>query len=211
MDIKKVITNLVNALGNQEYSFNEALHSDAFIERYNFETGAKKVMLDTLQAINKHIVSYDHIDKRAFDSDFHRFQLSVEESMLFAWGYKSGSLCIIGIMYADNLSDGEIKALFSRFDDGVTNIMRNHTGRVSGGNNAGTYGTMMLVFSNPDKAKRFNNSIRDYYNSYFFKATYISSMSIDCSSKTLTQGKAPLGGDWKYGLDIPLLRSQLFE
>lgn len=211
MDTRKVVTNLINALRDQDFSFSESLFKDAFVERYNFQTGTKKMMLDMLQSINKHIVSYDHIDKSVFDQDFRRFQQSVDEKMLFSWGYKSGALCIIGIMFADNMSDSEIKSLFSRLDDGVTNIMRNHTGRVSGGNAGGTYGTMMLVFSDSNKAKRFNNSIRDYYNSHFWKSTYISAMSIDCSSQTLTQGKAPLGGNWSCGVDVSLLRDYLFK
>ena len=211
MDTKKVVTNLINALGNQEYSFSETLYSEAFVESFNYQTGAKKVVSDALNSINKHIVSYDHIDKVAFNKDLKRFQQDVDERMLFAWGYKSGNLSIVGIMYADNLSDNEIKSLFKRLDNGVTDIMRHHTGHVAGGNNGGTWATMMLVFADANKARKFNANIRDYYNSYFFKSTYISAVSVDCASETLTQGKAAFGASWQGGMDVSILKSQLFR
>lgn len=211
MELKKAVSNLINALSSQEYSFGEALYSDAFVESFNYQTGAKKAMSDALNSINKHIVSYDHIDKDAFDRDLHRFQQKVDERMLFGWGYKSGNLSIVGIMFADNLSDSDIKSLFNRLDDGVTNIMRHHTGHVAGGNDGGTWGTMMLVFADSNKARKFNARIREYYNSYFFKSTYISAISIDCTSETLTQGKAAFGANWQGGMDVSVLRSQLFR
>lgn len=210
MDTKKVVMNLINALGNQEYSFSEALYSDAFVEKFNYQTGAKKVVSDVLNSINKHVVSYNHIDKAAFDNDLRRFQLAVDEKMLFAWGYKSGNLSIVGIMFADNLNERDIKSLFNRLDNGVTNIMRHHTGHVAGGNNGGTWGTMMLVFEDANKAQKFNANIREYYNSYFFKSTYVSAVSIDCTSETLTQGKAAFGASWQGGMDVSILKRQLF-
>ena len=211
MDTKTMVSMLIKALDNQEYSFNDALYSGAFIERFDYQTGAKKIISETLQSVNKHIVSYEHIDKSSFDRDIRRFQQNVDERMLIAWGYKSGSLSIVGIMYADNLSDSEISKLFSKLDDGVTNIMRNHTGHVAGGNDGGTYGTMFLVFSDSNKASHFNNSIRDFYSSHFFKSTYISAMCLDCSSETLTQGKAAFGASWQGGMDVASLRRQLFS
>lgn len=211
MDTKTIVSKLIKSLGDQEYSFDDALYSGAFVEKFDYQTGAKKIISETLQSVNKHIVSYDHIDKDAFDRDIRRFQQNVDERMLIAWGYKSGALSIVGIMYADNLSTGEINSLFSKLDDGVTNIMKNHTGYVAGGNDGGTYGTMFLVFSDSNKARLFNNSIRDYYSSHFFKATYISAMCLDCASETLTQGKAAFGASWQGGMDVASLRRQLFS
>lgn len=209
MEIENVVKNLINALNKQEYSFSEVLYSDAFVESFNYLSGTKKKISAALQSMVK--ISYDHIDQNAFNRDLRFFQQEVDERMLFAWGYKSGCLSIVGIIYADDLSEGEIQDLFTRLDNGVTNIMRKHTGHVSGGNDGGTYGTMMLVFSDAKKAIKFNDSISKYYCSHFLKSTYNSTISIDCTSETITQGKASLGFKWRGGIDISALKNQLFD
>lgn len=210
METKQVVLNLITALGDQGYSFSESLSSDAFVEGFDYQSGVKRKISETLQAFNKRIVSYEHIDHKAFDRDLRLFQESVDYRMLVGWGYKSGCLSIVGILFADKLSYGELRTIFSRLDDGVTNILRKHTGRVYGGEDGGTYGTMLLVFSDSSKANRFNEKIQEFYNSHFFKSTYTSSICIDCSAQSFTLGKAAMGLKWKGGMDTNALQSRLF-
>lgn len=209
MDIKKVITNLIKSLQDQGYSFEESLHASAFEESFGYQSGIKKMASNLLQSITKNLVSYDHIDKAAFVRDYKRFQQNIDDRMLFTYAYKSGALSIVGIIYADDLSINELKSIFNKLDDGVTNVMKAHVGQANG-QDAGTYGTMLLVFENTNKARNFNSSIRNYFSSHFMASTYISTITVDCQSSTLTQGKAGLFGKWQGGMDVSTLKNKLF-
>lgn len=217
MDITRIATNLINALKNQGYSFEEYIHTDAYHENFSHQSGIKKLVSNALQSINKNIVSYNNIDRKSFEADYRRFQQAVDDQMLFSWAYKSGSLSIVGIIDASNLldaremNDSVLHTIFSRLDNGVTNIMRKYVGQLNG-QDLGTYGTMIVLFDNHSNAQYFNSIIRDFYSSHFMKSTYISAISIDCVSQTLTQGKAALfGAAWQGGMDISHIRQALFR
>lgn len=211
MDTRRVIVNLINSLQEQGYSFEEAITGISFQEDFNYLSGTKKKVANALQSFNSKFVSYDNIDKAAFVRDYKRFQQSVDDRMLFAWAYKSGLLSIVGIIDADDLHDSEFRSVFNKLDIGVTDIMRAHVAQLNG-QNYGIHGTMLLVFSNPNRASRFNESIQEYYNSHFTKSSYVSSISIDCKSEVLTQGKSGvLFCKWSGGMDISLLRKSIFK
>lgn len=211
MEINKVVTNLIKALQSQGFSFEGSIHSGDFEKQYDYLTGAKKAAFSALESMTNHLVSYDEIDKKAFAADYNRFQKSVDDRVLFTWAYNSGTLSIVGILGADDLSDGEIRSIFQKLDIGVVNIMKAHVGK-SNGYDAGTYGTLLLVFEDQRKAQRFNANIRDYYESHSIQKTYVSTMSIDCKSEVLTRGKAPLlFFKWAGGIDVSSLKDNLFK
>lgn len=213
MDAKTAILRLVNGLNHQEFNFSEKLFTDAFNEEYEYLTGTKKKVYQALNDwfSDKGLVSYSHIDKEQFQSDLECFQRNVDERMLLSWGYKMGSLAIVGIMYADHIGHDELKAIFSRFDDGLVNTMRKHVGNVSQDTAAGVFGTMILIFADPEKARSFNNRIKDFYSSHFWKKTYSSVLTVDCVSETLTQGKHLMGRKWDGSIEIAALKKSLFE
>lgn len=210
MDIKTTVLKLVDALGHQNFSVSEKLYKEGFLEDYSYLSGNKQKLYTAISKFNQKFVNYDHIKFDEFESDLRVLQQRVSEKMLFAWGYQSGSLCLIGMIYADNFSGKEIESLFSRLDDGITNVMRKHVGKVFNGENGGLYGTMMLIFSDSNKSRSFNSNIKKYYNSHFWKQTYVSTVTIDCDSETLTVGKAAMGMNWNGGLDMSTLRKDVF-
>ena len=211
METKALVLKLIDAISNQDYSFSETISSSAFMENYGHKGETTQKVYNFLHNLDLKIgsVSYDHIDKAAFQRDLANAQRYVHESMLMAYGYKSGNLSIIGMLHADSLSNSEIQSIFNRLDDAVTNSLRQHTGHVYGGNNGATWGTLLLIFSDHEKAKYFNENIKNYYNYHFFKACCTSAMSIDCSNDSLTRGKAALGS-WRGGLDIEQLQKEIW-
>ena len=211
METKSLVLKLIDAIGNQDYSFSETISSSAFIENYGYKNEGTQKVFNYLHNLDMKIgaVSYDHIDKAAFQKDLAAVQRYVNENMLLAYGYKSGNLSIIGILHADSLSKSDIQSIFNRLDDSVTNVLRQHTGHVYGGQNGATWGTLLLIFSDPNKARSFNEDIRSFYNYHFFKTSCTSAMSIDCSNNLLTQGKGAFG-DWKGGLDIDSLKRHIW-
>lgn len=210
MDIRTAVLKIVDALGHQNFSVSEKLYKDGFLEDYSFLSGNKQKIYTAISKWNQKFVNYDHIKFDEFESDLRVLQQHVSEKMLFAWGYQSGSLCLVGIMYADNFSEKEIDSLFSRLDDGITNVMRKHVGRIFTDQKGGLYGTMMLLFSDSNKSNRINCNIKKYYNSHFWKQTYVSSVIVDCTSETLTVGKGVMGMNWHGGLDMPTFRKDIF-
>lgn len=212
MDVKSAILRLVNGLKHQDFNFSEKLFPEAFIEDYEYLTGTKKKVYVVLNKLFvEGTVSYEHVNKEEFQGDLERFQNSVDQRMLLSWGYKSGNLVIIGILYADSLSDNEKKSIFTRFDEALVKIMRKHVGRLAANTKGALYGTVMLVFKDPAKAQQFNPTINDYYNSYFWKKIYTSMMTLDSESMTLTQGKGPMGIKWHGAIDIKELRKSLLS
>ena len=180
-------------------------------ENYEYKSEITQKIFNYLHKLDMKsgAVSYDHIDKAAFQRDLANAQKYVHESMLIAYGYKSGSLSIIGILHADSLSNSELQSIFNRLDDAVTNSLRQHTGHMYGGNNGATWGTLLLIFSNHENAKCFNDNINNFYSSHFFKSSYTSAMSIDCFNDSLTRGKAAFGS-WRGGLDIENLQKAIW-
>lgn len=210
MEITTIVTNLIKALQGQGYSFEDTLNAHAFVENLNYQSGMKRVTSNLLNSFNQKFISYDNINRSSFVKDYKSFQQNVDDRMLFTWAYKSAALSIVGIIHADDLSHNELKNIFAKLDDGVTNIMRKYVGQVNG-QDYGTYGTMLLIFSDSNKAKNFNASIRDYYSSHSFKSTYVSTITIDCSSEVLTQGKATVFfSKWQGGMDISDLKRRIF-
>jgi len=210
METKEIIIKLVEALNHQHLSVNEKLFKEAFANDLDFLTGGKKKVVDALSPIIKSIVSYENINDKDFNNDLNRFQNTVDPKMLISWGYNSGTLMIVGIKYADYLSDSDIQTLFSKFDDGVTNIMRKHVGRLYADSKGGIYGTMVLVYSDPSRCENFNKNIKQYFSSHFWKQSYVSCFSVDCTSETITQGKGMLGRSWTGGLEMKVLRKDVF-
>lgn len=217
MDISRIVTNLIKALQTQGYSFEDYIHADAYNENFNYQSGIKKVASNIIQAVNNPIISYNNINKETFNADFLRFQQSVDDQMLFSWAYKSGALSIVGIIDGSDLLDSRkmndsiLFTIFSRFDNGVTNIMRKYVGQANG-QDLGTYGTMIVLFNDQANAQYFNLIIRDFYSSHFMKSTFISAISIDCVSQTLTQGKSGLfGAPWQGGIDVTNIKQTLFR
>ena len=205
-----VITNLIKSLQEQGFSFEESLHASSFNENFDYLSGTKKRVAEKLQSFNMNYVSYDNINKEAFVRDFNRFQHSVDDRMLFAWAYKRGILSIVGIIDADDLYDREYKSLFNKLDNGVTDIMRTHVAQLNG-QSYGIYGTMLMVFSDSNKARMFNGSIQEYYSSHFVKSSYVSSICINCASEELTQGKAGIFTKWTGGMDVSILKNKIFS
>ena len=212
METKQLVLKLFDALSRQDYSLSEKVSSSIFSESYEHKGDTTKKIYNYLHEMDLKLgsVSYDHIDKSSFQRDLNKVQEYVSEEMLFAYGYKSGNLSIIGIIFADSLNDNDLRSIFSRLDESILNTMRKHVGHVYGGNNGGTWGTMMVVFSDSNKARHFNDNISTYYNSHFLKSCSVSSICIDCASNTLTQGKAALGLKWRAGLDIEAFRRDIF-
>lgn len=211
METKEAIIRLIEALGKQNFTFSEKLHSGVD-DDWGYLEGASKGFVNAIKKYTYLIDGdYSNIDKQKFDADFAKFQQSVSDDMLFAWKYSAGSLVMVGIMYADNLNIQDIKSLFKRLDDGTTNIMRTHVGRNAiNGEKASNYATMMLVFANKEKAEMFNTLIRDFYSSHFWKQTYVSTISVDFSSEVITQGKGTLGTKWNGDIDLKMVRKHLF-
>ena len=211
MNVKEVVIKFSRALERQEFNFEQKLFEEAFDSNYDYLTGTKKKVYSALHSINQSLVNYKSVDAKKFEADLNKFQQMTDPSMLFAWKYVFGSLFILGTIYADNLSDSDILALFNNFDKGITNVMRGNVAELSGSTKASILGTMVLLFSDPNKANRIANQINKYYNSHFWKYSYVSTFIIDCSSETLVQGKWNFGRKWTGGLEIPMLRKDLFE
>lgn len=210
MEIKTMIQKLIEALEQQEFTFSEVLHSGA-IDNWSYLQGARKGFVKTLEKYTTLLdTDYSEIDKKKFDLDFAKLQKDTSKEMLYAWKYSAGSLIIVGIIFADNLTGSEIKSLFKRLDSGVTDMMRKHVGRNNGAKQC-VYATMMPVFADHDKAQKFNLMIRDFFSSHFWKQTYVSTISVNSDSETLIQGKSTLGSNWNGGIDLKLLRNYMFS
>lgn len=212
MDITTTLTNLFGALRQQNFSFSETIDESSFSENADYLTDTKKAVAKALLSFNSLFVTYDNVDHEAFEHDLLLLKRYVGEDLITAWAFLSGSLSLNGIICnAAEIGEDRIKNIFSRFDDAVLNVIRRNVGQVFAGAQGALYGTLIWVFTDSQKAAKFNSKISNYYSSHFWKSTYVSSISIDCASETLTQGKAPMGAKWQGGMDISIIRKQLFK
>ena len=212
MELQTAIQKLIEAFGQQNFTFAEKLHKNAVDENWNKFKGSTRAVFDLLE---RHTiifdVDYSEIDKEKFDADLAKFQTDVSEEMLLAWKYVLGGLEFVGIIYADNLTDAELKSIFSHFDEGLVNTMRKYVGRSElHGEKPGVMGTMMPIFSDAERAQSFNKNIRNYYNSHFWKKSYVSTISVDTTTETFTRGKHLFGLKWKGGIELDRLAGQVF-
>lgn len=212
MELRQTIKNLITALNEQHFSFENNITNNSLIDDYGNPTGVRKVVSGILQSINDELISYENIDKEAFSRDLLRFKEKVDDRMLIGWGYSFANLSLVGIMHGDHLYDNEILNIFTRFEEGVYNIMRYHVGKTNDCD-AATFGTLIMLFQDSSRAEHFNEQIsKQCYSSHFFKSVYCSTISIDCTRETMKLGKSGrFSYSWCGGLDISSLKKGLFE
>ena len=212
MELQTAVQKLIEAFGQQNFTFAEKLHNNAVDENWNRFKGTTRAVFDALE---RHTiifdVDYSEIDKEKFDADLAKFQTEVGEEMLLAWKYKFGALVFVGIIYADNMTDAELKSVFLRFDNGLVNTMRKYVGRFElHGEKPGVTGTMMPIFSDTARSQSFNENIGNYYNSHFWKKSYVSTISVDTTTETFKRRKNMFGIKWHGDFELKRLAEYVF-
>ncbi len=220
MDKSKVTVLLVHALTEQKYSFSKELNKDSFTQLSDLLTKGQSTAWDVTkfavecifdESIDDPTSTYTNIDKAAFARDLKKVD-DLHEGLITSYTYQAGSLAVVTILDADRMSSSSILEFFKKFDDMIVNVLRKHTGKVSGDTSAGTFGTVFFMFSDSSHAQNFNdNLLKKCYESHFMKSTYSSAVTVDCQSCTLTRGKGPLGMKWKGGINFSKIEKILDE
>ena len=201
MEVKQAVSRLIAGLEQQEYYFSDEIKSGMFVENYEYFSGAKKKIAKLVAKFNASTVTYGDWTKDEFDKALVEMNENLDDRMLLTWGFKSGSFTMIGIIFADNINESDLKAIFSKLDAEVLK-MRKFSGKGVQGNKLGTYATFMPVFGDSAKARSFNANIKKFYESHMLKGAYTSTISFDCADESVTVGKAALGLKWSGGIAV---------
>ena len=207
MDAKECIKRIIHVLGEQRYVFSKGL------QLYCSN-------LDSLKQIEEKFV--DPLNLNCFQGDMYSISQDLPDIVLYPWSYKAprpilrswlgetqGLLSVVGIMMISDLNQCDITAILNRFDNAMMNVLRKYPW---GDENKVTFGTLLCIFSQTEDAQRFNMSMRNYYCSHVFKNTFVSTISIDCETEKLTQGRAGIfSHKWHGGIHIPKLKDGLFN
>ena len=207
METKECLKRIVNSLCEQGFVFSKGVKVYATNQAL-------------LQSNSEHFS--EPFDLNSFQGDMHWIAQHLPEVALFPWrckaprpifyhilGETQGLMSVVGIVLIPDLSQINIKSVFSRFDEVVLNMLRKYN--TCNSDNAVTFGTLLFLFEHSEDAQIFNSTIRKNYSAHAFKNTFISTISIDCETETLTQGRAGLCFKWNGGIDVPKLKENVFN
>ena len=207
METKECLIRIVNSLSEQGFVFSRG------VKVYSLDR-------DSLQSNSKHFSK--PFDLNCFQVDMHGIAQDLPEVALFPWrckapkpifhfvlGETQGLISVVGIVLIPDLSQINIKSVFSRFDEVVLNMLRKYNPWNS--DNGVTFGTLMFLFEHSEDAHIFNSTIRKNYSTHAYKNTFVSAISIDCETETLTQGRSGLCFKWNGGIDVPKLKEHIFS
>ncbi len=207
METKECLKRIVYSLSEQGFVFSKDVKVYAIDQAL-------------LQSNSEHFLK--PFDLNSFQGDMHGIAHHLPEVALFAWrckaprpifyhilGETQGLMSVVGIVLIPELSQIDIKSVFSRFDEVVFNMLRKYN--TCNSDNSVIFGTLMLLFEHSEDAQLFNSTIRKNYSARAFKNTFVSTISIDCEAETLMQGRAGLCFKWNGGIDVPKLKEHVFN
>lgn len=207
METKECLRKIVHSLSEQGFVFSK---------------GVKVYATDQalLQSNSEHFE--EPFNLNSFQGDMHGIAQHLPEVALFPWrcetprpifhsilGETQGLVSVVGVVQISDSDQIDIKSVFCRFDEVLMNMLRKYN--PWNNDNGGTYGTLMCLFEHSGDAQRFNGTIRKNYSAHAFKNTFVSTISIDLETGTLTQGRSGLCFKWDGEIDVPKLKEHIFN
>lgn len=185
MEKKEFFRKLISGLAQQRFQIDEELFNESMYY-YDIDFYQKQ------NRINKFLIKFSEIyrdrddiaDKEKFENDIRELS-KIGGQLLVLFKLEGGFAAIVGAVDADNLSSNDCIEIAKKFDNQLVQRIRFYAGKETVSNGKlGTYGCLLYIFSDSQKATEFlNNNVSKCSNSHFWKKTYTRAWVIDMESK----------------------------